>query len=214
MHDFSRDIYLLDDPLSAVDAHVGKDMFDNVIGPQGLLKNKTRVLVTNAVSFLPQMDYIIVMKDGHISESGTYKDLLKMKGDFAEYLVEHLAEATEEGSEDEEGLENLKQELEATLGKETVARSISRARSNKSNISGLLSDDGDSFKARQRYPSSTRGSFHRGQGRGRGRGGRGRGGGRGGGQAGGQLREQEKDQSDGNLAKSRGGGQSRGRIIF
>ena len=193
-------------------------MFDNVIGPQGLLKNKTRVLVTNAVSFLPQMDYIIVMKDGHVSESGTYKDLLKMKGDFAEYLVEHLAEATEEGSEDEEGLENLKQELEATLGKETVARSISRARSNKSNISGLLSDGGDSFKARQRYPSSsTRGGSFRGQGRGRGRGGQrgGRGGGRGGGgQNGGQLREQDKDQSDGNLAKSRGGGQSRGRICF
>merc|ERR1712018_354035 len=91
----NRDVYLLDDPLSAVDAHVGKKMFDEVIGPQGLLKNKTRVLVTNAVSYLPQMDYIIVMKDGQISESGSYKDLLKMKGDFADYLMEHLAEAIE-----------------------------------------------------------------------------------------------------------------------
>ena len=35
------DIYLLDDSLSAVDAHVGKSLFDNVIGPRGLLKNKT-----------------------------------------------------------------------------------------------------------------------------------------------------------------------------
>ena len=43
----NADIYLLDDPLSAVDSHVGKHMFDQVIGPQGLLKNKTRVLVTN-----------------------------------------------------------------------------------------------------------------------------------------------------------------------
>ena len=37
---FNADIYLLDDPLSAVDAHVGKHIFDNVIGPNGLLRNK------------------------------------------------------------------------------------------------------------------------------------------------------------------------------
>ena len=34
------DIYLLDDPLSAVDSHVGKHIFDKVLGPQGVLKNK------------------------------------------------------------------------------------------------------------------------------------------------------------------------------
>lgn len=39
-----RAIYLLDDPLSAVDAHVGKHIFDHVIGPQGLLKDKVRVI--------------------------------------------------------------------------------------------------------------------------------------------------------------------------
>lgn len=37
------DIYLLDDPLSAVDAHVGKSIFDNVVGPNGLLKNKVEI---------------------------------------------------------------------------------------------------------------------------------------------------------------------------
>ncbi len=43
---YSRsDIYLLDDPLSAVDAHVGKQIFERVIGPNGMLKNKTRLLL-------------------------------------------------------------------------------------------------------------------------------------------------------------------------
>lgn len=36
----NSDIYLLDDPLSAVDAHVGKHIFEKVVGPMGLLKNK------------------------------------------------------------------------------------------------------------------------------------------------------------------------------
>ena len=35
-----EDIYLLDDPLSGVDSHVGKHIFDNIIGPEGLLKDK------------------------------------------------------------------------------------------------------------------------------------------------------------------------------
>lgn len=34
------DVYLLDDPLSAVDAHVGKHLFERVVGPRGLLKDK------------------------------------------------------------------------------------------------------------------------------------------------------------------------------
>ena len=43
---FDADVYLLDDPLSAVDSHVGKHIFDEVIGPQGLLKEKVQVIFT------------------------------------------------------------------------------------------------------------------------------------------------------------------------
>ena len=51
----AADLYLLDDPLSAVDSHVGKHIFDRVVGPHGCLKDKTRVLVTHAITFLPQV---------------------------------------------------------------------------------------------------------------------------------------------------------------
>lgn len=58
----SKDVYFLDDPLSAVDAHVGKHIFDNVIGPNGMLSHTTRILVTNCTSFLQESGKIIVMK--------------------------------------------------------------------------------------------------------------------------------------------------------
>ncbi|XP_038063723.1 multidrug resistance-associated protein 1-like [Patiria miniata] len=80
------DIYLLDDPLSAVDSHVGKHIFDKVLGPKGLLKNKTRVLVTHGISFLPQVDHIVVLVEGEITEAGSYEELLSCNQAFAEFL--------------------------------------------------------------------------------------------------------------------------------
>ena len=62
------DIYLLDDPLSAVDSHVGKEIFDKVIGPNGMLRNKTRILVTHGVSFLKHFDEIVLIENGRIAE--------------------------------------------------------------------------------------------------------------------------------------------------
>lgn len=67
------DIYLLDDPLSSVDSHVGKHIFDNVFGENGLLEGKTRLLVTHAIVYLPKVDEIYVMIDGEITESGSYR---------------------------------------------------------------------------------------------------------------------------------------------
>ncbi|XP_053494146.1 multidrug resistance-associated protein 1 [Ictalurus furcatus] len=80
------DIYLLDDPLSAVDAHVGQHIFDKVIGPKGVLRDKTRILVTHGTSFLPQADLILVLVEGEITESGSYQELLNRNGAFAEFI--------------------------------------------------------------------------------------------------------------------------------
>uniref|UniRef100_A0A4W6BSP5 ATP-binding cassette, sub-family C (CFTR/MRP), member 3 n=1 Tax=Lates calcarifer TaxID=8187 RepID=A0A4W6BSP5_LATCA len=86
------DVYLLDDPLSAVDAHVSKHIFDNLIGPEGVLKGKTRILVTHGISFLPQVDNIMVMVDGRVSEMGSHQELLKQNGAFAEFLRNYALE--------------------------------------------------------------------------------------------------------------------------
>uniref|UniRef100_A0A8C6P2K1 ABC-type glutathione-S-conjugate transporter n=1 Tax=Nothobranchius furzeri TaxID=105023 RepID=A0A8C6P2K1_NOTFU len=80
------DVYLLDDPLSAVDAHVGQHIFDKVIGPKGVLRGKTRVLVTHGTSFLPQADLILVLVEGEITESGSYQELLSRHGAFADFI--------------------------------------------------------------------------------------------------------------------------------
>jgi len=55
------DIYLLDDPLSAVDTHVGRHLFDKAIN--GFLKDKTRILVTHQLQYLKEVDQILVLKD-------------------------------------------------------------------------------------------------------------------------------------------------------
>ncbi|BFZ53008.1 ATP-binding cassette glutathione S-conjugate transporter ycf1 [Savitreella phatthalungensis] len=70
------DVYFLDDPLSAVDQHVGKHLVENVFGPHGLLKSKTRVLATNYVPVLSQADMILLLRDRRISERGTYEDVM------------------------------------------------------------------------------------------------------------------------------------------
>uniref|UniRef100_A0A8C1NNY4 Multidrug resistance-associated protein 1 n=1 Tax=Cyprinus carpio TaxID=7962 RepID=A0A8C1NNY4_CYPCA len=92
-------VYLLDDPLSAVDAHVGKHIFEKVIGPQGLLQGRTRVLVTHGLSFLPQADLILVMVDGEITEMGSYTELLGRQGAFAEFLRTYASTEQEEVEE-------------------------------------------------------------------------------------------------------------------
>ncbi|KZC08998.1 Multidrug resistance-associated protein 1 [Dufourea novaeangliae] len=125
---YDSDIYFLDDPLSAVDSHVGKHIFENVIGNSGLLKKKTRLLVTHGITFLPEVDNIIVLKDGEITEVGSYKQLLEKRGAFSEFLLHHLQEVyADDGSEAD--LSEIKQQLESTIGSEELQQKLSRTRS-------------------------------------------------------------------------------------
>jgi ATP-binding cassette, subfamily C (CFTR/MRP), member 1 len=97
------DVYFLDDPLSAVDAHVGRHLIDNVIGPQGLLKSKTRVLATNAISVLSQADSIAMIRGGRIVETGSYEEVMNSKKDLYNLIVEFGKRADDgEGKADAE----------------------------------------------------------------------------------------------------------------
>ncbi|KAF9151749.1 hypothetical protein BG015_006269 [Linnemannia schmuckeri] len=87
----NADIYLLDDPLSAVDAHVDRHLWDNLIGPNGLLKNKTRILVTHGIHHLDLVDQIVVMGDGEIAELGQYEELVAAKKSFYQLMKEFSA---------------------------------------------------------------------------------------------------------------------------
>ncbi|PIC15235.1 hypothetical protein B9Z55_022288 [Caenorhabditis nigoni] len=85
------DIVFFDDPLSAVDSHVGKHIFENVISSAtGCLATKTRILVTHGLTYLKHCDKVIVLKDGTISEMGTYQQLINNNGAFSEFLEEFL----------------------------------------------------------------------------------------------------------------------------
>ncbi|KAF5793382.1 putative ABC-type xenobiotic transporter [Helianthus annuus] len=78
------DIYLLDDPFSAVDAHTAATLFNDCV--MTCLREKTVILVTHQVEFLSAVDHILVMEDGRITQSGMYKDLI-MAGTAFEQLV-------------------------------------------------------------------------------------------------------------------------------
>ena len=88
----NSDIYFLDDPLSAVDSHVGKHIFNKVIGPNGLLRNKTRILVTHGITFLKQVDHVLMVEYGAIVEQGLFDEL----SSFANSRLSQLITASKE----------------------------------------------------------------------------------------------------------------------
>ncbi|XP_065361003.1 probable multidrug resistance-associated protein lethal(2)03659 [Calliphora vicina] len=67
------DIYLLDDPLSAVDTHVGKHIMDNCINK--FLYDKIRILVTHQLQYLDDVEHVILMAEGNIAAQGNYQEL-------------------------------------------------------------------------------------------------------------------------------------------
>ncbi|XP_040061756.2 multidrug resistance-associated protein 1-like [Ixodes scapularis] len=123
-----KELYLLDDPLSAVDAHVGASLFKNLIGPQGLLKETTRILVTHNFSMLNEVDYIFVLQEGSIVESGTFEGL-KQEGSVFSRLLQNFSKKVKKLTENEDLLAYQdtatvleKKGLEATFVKREITK--------------------------------------------------------------------------------------------
>uniref|UniRef100_A0A3B4TNU9 ATP-binding cassette sub-family C member 5 n=1 Tax=Seriola dumerili TaxID=41447 RepID=A0A3B4TNU9_SERDU len=76
-----RDIYILDDPLSALDAHVANHIFHNAIKKH--LRHNTVIFVTHQLQYLVDCDDIILMREGSIVEQGNHDNLMKLNGDYA-----------------------------------------------------------------------------------------------------------------------------------
>ncbi|XP_062958201.1 ATP-binding cassette sub-family C member 4 isoform X2 [Cynocephalus volans] len=85
------DIYLLDDPLSAVDAEVSRHLFELCICQT--LHEKTTILVTHQLQYLKAASQILILKDGEMVQKGTYTEFLKSGVDFGSLLKKENEEA-------------------------------------------------------------------------------------------------------------------------
>ncbi|XP_071390668.1 ATP-binding cassette sub-family C member 12 [Centroberyx affinis] len=85
-----KDIFLLDDPLSAVDTHVGKHMFEECIKKD--LQGKSIILVTHQLQYLEFCDDVLVLEDGEVQEAGSHQDLMKANGRYAQLITSYLME--------------------------------------------------------------------------------------------------------------------------
>lgn len=128
----NADIYLMDDPLSAVDAHVGEHIFRECVRKE--LDGKTRILVTHQVHLLNQCDHIIILSDGKIKAQGTFQELQTSGVDIHNYVEhkENTASAEKEEDEVEENARSGSVDSSSKSGK--ASRSSKSAKSEKSDV--------------------------------------------------------------------------------
>ena len=117
---FNADIVLMDDPLSAVDAHVGRHIMDNAIC--GLLANKCRVLATHQLHVLHRCDRIIWMKEGTIHSIDTFDHLMSSDAEFQKLMATTAKEEKKEDEDEvnEDEVEEEKKDVAKKKGKKPV----------------------------------------------------------------------------------------------
>lgn len=102
---YSRaDVFLLDDPLAAVDEHVSSHLIDHVLGPNGLLKTKAKILATNKISALSIADSVTLLENGEIIQQGSFSEITKAPDSPLSKLIKeygkkkHKSETVHSGS--------------------------------------------------------------------------------------------------------------------
>ncbi|PSS04420.1 ABC transporter C family member 10 like [Actinidia chinensis var. chinensis] len=135
------DIYLLDDPFSAVDAHTATSLFNDYV--MGALSGKTVLLVTHQVDFLPAFDSILLMSEGEILEAAPYNQLLASSPEFQSLVNAHKETA---------GAERLA-EVSSPPKRETSAKEIGTTHTKNKSKTSL--DDNQLIKQEEREVGDT-----------------------------------------------------------
>ncbi|XP_077243837.1 multidrug resistance-associated protein 2 [Tasmannia lanceolata] len=137
----NSDVYIFDDPLSALDAHVGRQVFDKCIKDE--LRGKTRVLVTNQLHFLPHVDRIILVHEGMVKEEGTFEELTN-NGLLFQKLMENAGKMEEQAEENEVGENDGQNTLKTVANGEPIkmedglAKNVSGSKKEKEGKSVLI----------------------------------------------------------------------------
>ncbi|OWM63830.1 ABC transporter C family member 12-like isoform X2 [Punica granatum] len=111
------DVYIFDDPLSALDAHVARQVFNSCMKEK--LQGKTRVLVTNQLHFLPQVDRIILISEGTVKEDGTFEELSK-NGVLFKKLMENAGKMEEEVEDEKDDQISEEKSLKTSIENEVA----------------------------------------------------------------------------------------------
>ncbi|XP_058822724.1 ATP-binding cassette sub-family C member 4-like isoform X2 [Topomyia yanbarensis] len=141
------DVYLLDDPLSAVDAHVARHLFDLCVGAKGLLgrQKATRILVTHQVHFLVESDWIIVMNEGKVEAQGTPYDLMQQGIDLLNFT-------------EPVGQENT--DHDTNFNRQVSQMSVASSLSDCNETAEIVDTDRDVKNAEQTFEKSSENTLH------------------------------------------------------
>lgn len=127
---FNAGTVILDDPLSAVDAHVGKKLWEDCVMNE--LKGRTRVIATHQLHVLPDADYIICMQNGVIAEEGTFKELMANNGDF--YALMEQYGGVQQADEKEEAVLDAMDRSDSIQSEKAVCEQLQRIQSRTETI--------------------------------------------------------------------------------
>ncbi|XP_022110730.1 ATP-binding cassette sub-family C member 9-like [Acanthaster planci] len=120
-----KDIVILDDPLSALDVHVGLQVFHKAIVGTLLKKKRTVVLVTHQLQYLHHAHKIIVMKDGRVACQGTFRDIIDEVPELYSEYQQAVKTTTESETEAEEIMSRMSDEEKREVFKRKINRELS-----------------------------------------------------------------------------------------
>ncbi|XP_071557590.1 ATP-binding cassette subfamily C member 4-like [Temnothorax nylanderi] len=125
------DLYLLDDPLSAVDSRVARHLYGKCITEY--LHDKTRILVTHQLQFLKRADHIVVLDRGFMKMQGSYNELVKSNKDFIR-MMDNLSHEAQKKEED------IRRASEMSMRKTSIMRRTSKLSTASSIIQSDIDD--------------------------------------------------------------------------